>query len=68
MVEKKKEYDFILGFEESCGYLTGNIVRDKDAVLACVLAGKVAKSVNLLERLSELYERYGYYFERPSKF
>ncbi|MGB9614189.1 MAG: phospho-sugar mutase [Fervidobacterium sp.] len=68
LVEKKKEYDFILGFEESCGYLTGNIVRDKDAVLACVLAGKVAKSVNLLERLSELYERYGYYFERPSKF
>lgn len=68
LVEKRKDLDFILGFEESCGYLTGNIARDKDAVLACGLVAKVAKEYNLLERLDELYKKYGYYVEKLLNF
>ena len=43
--------DYICGFEESYGYLTGSYVRDKDAVM---------RGVSLLEKLNELYSAYGY--------
>ena len=68
LVEKRKDLDFILGFEESCGYLTGDMARDKDAVLACGLVAKVAKEYDLLERLDELYKKYGYYIEKLLNF
>ena len=65
--EVKKEDDrFIFGFEESCGYLAGTYVRDKDAVSTCLLIGEMtgyykAGKINLMERMNELYEEYGYF-------
>lgn len=58
--------DFILGFEESYGYLAGTYVRDKDAVLAAMLAAEMAayyrdEGKTLFEVLQELYARYGSY-------
>lgn len=68
LVEKTPQYDFVFGFEESCGYLTGDMARDKDAVLACGLVAKAAKQFDLLERLDVLYKEYGYYFEKLLNF
>jgi phosphoglucomutase len=58
--------DYVFGFEESCGYLSGTHARDKDGVNASLLIcemfayyRKMGKS--LVRVLDELYERYGYY-------
>lgn len=72
--EKIKEFeetntkDFIFGFEESFGYLAGNFVRDKDAVIASTLISEMAlyyktKNMSLYDALIELYNKYGYYKE-----
>lgn len=64
---------FQFGFEESYGYLSGLNVRDKDAVVASMLiAGMAAQSLEkgetLLERLADLYKRFGYGFEDAVSF
>ncbi len=58
--------EFILGFEESYGYLKGTYARDKDAVCACMLICEMAayyKKLNmtLYDALLSLYEKYGYF-------
>lgn len=60
---------FIFGFEESYGYLSGDHVRDKDAVNASLLICQMAQyyklqGKNLFEAMRALYERYGYYHNR----
>ena len=75
-LEQKGEVDrFVLGVEESCGYLIGPYVRDKDAVgasmLICEMADKYKKQgKNLWDRLEELYQKYGCYesITRTQKF
>ena len=62
--ENKIEH-FILGTEESHGYLTGNYARDKDAACAAVWISEHAaelkkKDKTLLDDLAEIYARYGY--------
>ena len=65
-IEDKNKMDhFILGTEESHGYLTGNYARDKDAACAAVWICEHAaelkkKNKTLLDDLSEIYSRYGY--------
>ena len=65
-LEKKGEEDrYILGFEESYGYLTGSYVRDKDAVNASLMICEMfayykAKRQSLLDVLNGLYTKYGY--------
>jgi len=59
---------FLFGYEESIGYLTGNFVRDKDAVISAMLVSEMAayykkRGLTLLAVLEELYERYGYFLE-----
>ena len=59
------EYTFILGYEESYGYLSGGYVRDKDAVAASMLIAEMAaynmrNGTTLYQRLQELYQKYGY--------
>ena len=61
--------DFILGFEESYGYLTGTAVRDKDAVSSSLLICEMAawykaQGMTLCEALERLYARYGRYLHR----
>ena len=57
--------DFIMGFEESCGYLKGTYCRDKDAVVAAMLICEMAafhksQGRTLLQAMDALYEAYGY--------
>ena len=59
------ESDYICGFEESYGYLTGTYVRDKDAVDAAFMIAEMfawykTQGISLLDKLSELYAEYGY--------
>ena len=61
---ERKTRRFILGFEESCGYLTNPKVRDKDAVNAMLLICEMAnyyktKGITLVDRLNQLYTKYG---------
>ena len=57
--------DYVCGFEESYGYLTGTYVRDKDAVNAAFMICEMfafykTRGISLLEKLQELYNKYGY--------
>jgi phosphoglucomutase len=60
--------EFIIGGEESYGYLAGDFVRDKDAVGACALiaetlAWTVSQGKSLYDLLIEIYVKYGFYKE-----
>ena len=70
---KGEENRFLLGFEESCGYLTGLHARDKDGVNAALLIAEMAglckkQGKTLTDRLDEISKRYGYYLESLSEF
>ncbi|MDY4041491.1 MAG: phospho-sugar mutase [Collinsella sp.] len=60
---------FLFGFEESYGYLSGDHVRDKDAVNASLLICQMAQyyklqGKNLADAIAELYGRYGFYHNK----
>ena len=60
-----REDDYILGFEESYGYLSAGYVRDKDAVDAAFLIAEMfayykTKGISIEDRLTALYEKFGY--------
>jgi len=68
IVEEKERKEFLFGYEESIGYLTGDFVRDKDAVISAMLIAEMTayyhkKGLNLLQILEDLYKKYGYYEE-----
>ncbi|MDY4129420.1 phospho-sugar mutase [Peptostreptococcus porci] len=67
--EKDNSKAFIMGYEESYGYLVGTQCRDKDGVVATLLISEMAlyyrsKGQTLYEALISLYEKYGYYREK----
>ncbi|MGE5496099.1 MAG: phospho-sugar mutase [Burkholderiales bacterium] len=58
--------NFIFGMEDSCGYLIGTDVRDKDGVIGCMLITQAAawyksKGLSLYEGLKQLYRQYGWF-------
>ena len=60
------DFDFVMGYEESYGYLIGTHARDKDAVVSsliiCEMAAKWKQvGMTLFDRLQELYKEHGYY-------
>lgn len=62
---ENRPQDFLMGFEESCGYLKGTYCRDKDGVLAAMLIAEMAsyyklQGKTLLTVLKELYDACGY--------
>jgi len=72
--EKIKEFEedktgtFLFGFEESFGYLSGDFVRDKDAVIAAMLICEMTlyyknKNMSLYDALMDLYNKFGFYKE-----
>lgn len=66
--EVNKNKTYLFGFEESYGYLAGDFVRDKDAVIAAMLIAEMTlfykeKGKSLFDGLVELYEKYGYFKE-----
>ncbi|MDO4743199.1 MAG: phospho-sugar mutase [bacterium] len=74
LLSKKQEQDrFILGYEESYGYLVGTQVRDKDAVVASMLICEMAcyykkQGKTLLDVLEEINKEFGYYLTRQLSF
>lgn len=71
--EQKQEARYLFGFEESYGYLSGTYARDKDAVNASMLICEMTacykrQNKTLIQRLHELYRKYGYYKESLKDF
>ena len=67
-VQEKEGKEFLFGYEESIGYLTGDFVRDKDAVISAMFIAEMTayylkNGLNLLQVLEDLYQKYGYYEE-----
>ncbi|MCF8232950.1 MAG: phospho-sugar mutase [Bacteroidales bacterium] len=69
LIRKKEEKEtFIGGGEESYGYLVGDFVRDKDAVISCAMIAEVAawaadKGKSLYQLLPEIYQQFSFYYE-----
>ena len=66
--EKDGSQEFVMGYEESYGYLVGTHARDKDAVVASMLicemaAYYLAQGKTLVDVLADLYEEYGMYLD-----
>ncbi len=64
--KQERESEYILGFEESYGYLAGTYVRDKDANVATMLICEMAsewkkKGKTIIDRLNEIYDEFGLY-------
>ncbi|MCI2127283.1 MAG: phospho-sugar mutase [Olsenella sp.] len=64
--DEGEEDRFLMGFEESYGYLVGTHARDKDAIVAVEMCVEMAayyaeRGMDLYEAMEELYKQYGYY-------
>lgn len=71
--DEEGEKHFQFGFEESYGFLAGLHVRDKDAIVSAMLISGMAaqseeKGQTLLDRIEELYRRFGYGHEETISF
>ncbi len=71
--EKGEEDRFVFGFEESCGYLSGSYVRDKDAVIASMLICEMAayykkQGKSLVDVIDGIYAEYGHYLNTTLNF
>lgn len=70
---EKKNHTYLIGFEESYGYLVGNHARDKDGVVASMLIAEMAayyktKGKSLYEALQDIYKKYGCYVEKTMSY
>lgn len=66
--EASGEREFVIGYEESYGYLVGTHARDKDAVVSSMLICQMAawyknQGKTLVDGLNEIYDEYGYYLD-----
>ena len=66
LADKGEQDRFLLGFEESYGYMTGDHVRDKDAVNGSMIIVEMAqyykqKGMTLIDALEEIFSRHGIY-------
>ena len=71
--EKTGENEFLIGYEESYGYLVGTYARDKDAVIASMLICEMAAyykkhKMTLVDALNVLYSEYGFYLDALDSF
>lgn len=71
--EASGEREFIIGYEESYGYLVGTHARDKDAVVSSMLICQMAawyknRGMTLVDGLNEIYDKYGYYLDKLDSF
>lgn len=66
--ETSGEHEFVIGYEESYGYLVGTHARDKDGVVSSMLVCEMAawyknQGKTLVDGLNEIYDKYGYYLD-----
>jgi phosphoglucomutase/phosphomannomutase len=62
----KNKEDFIFAFEDTCGYVRGDYIRDKDAAVAALLLAEMAswlkdRKMTIVDYLKEIYQKYSYY-------
>ncbi|CIO21071.1 phospho-sugar mutase [Streptococcus pneumoniae] len=67
--EEKHNHTYMMGFEESFGYLIKPFVRDKDAIQAVLVVAELAayyrsRGLTLTDGIEEIYKEYGYYAEK----
>ena len=67
--EEKHNHTYMMGFEESFGYLIKPFVRDKDAIQAVLVVAELAayyrsRGLTLADGIEEIYKEYGYYSEK----
>ena len=67
--EEKHNHTYMMGFEESFGYLIKPFVRDKDAIQAVLVVAELAayyrsRGLTLADGIEEIYKEYGYYAEK----
>ena len=70
---EKKNHTYLIGFEESYGYLVGTHARDKDGVVASMLIAEMAayyktKGKSLYEAMQDIYKKYGYFVEQTNAY
>ncbi|MEG1772770.1 MAG: phospho-sugar mutase [Clostridia bacterium] len=71
--ERTRMHEFVFGFEESYGFLVGNVSRDKDGICASMLIAEAAlyyklKGMTLADALEEIYKEHGYFDERVKSY
>lgn len=71
--EQSGDREFVIGYEESYGYLVGTHARDKDAVVSSMLICQMASwyknhGKTLVDGLNEIYDEYGYYLDYLDSF
>ena len=71
--QQGKKSSFVFGFEESCGYLKGSYVRDKDGVVAAMLIAQCAsyykkQGLTLAERIDQINSHYGHFVEKTVRY
>jgi phosphoglucomutase len=71
--EDSGEQEFVIGYEESYGYLVGTHARDKDAVVSAMLICQMAawyknQGKTLIDGMNEIYAEYGYYLDSLDPF
>ena len=67
--EEKHNHTYMMGFEESFGYLIKPFVRDKDAIQAVLVVAELAayyrsRGLTLADGIEEIYKEFGYYAEK----
>ena len=72
-IYEKTGYKFVIGYEESYGYLVGGHARDKDAVVASMLICEMAcfyknQGKTLIDVMNEIYDKYGYFLDKLDSF
>lgn len=71
--EQTGKQEFVIGYEESYGYLVGTHARDKDAVVSSMLICQMAswyknQGKTLVDGLNEIYDEYGYFLDYLDSF
>lgn len=71
--EKDPSHDFVMGYEESYGYLAGTHAQDKDAVVTSMLIAEMAawykaQGMTLADGLHQLYQEYGYCLDKLTSY
>ena len=71
--ENDPTYDFLLGYEESYGYLTGTHAQDKDAVVSAMVIAEMAayfkkEGKTLADVLADLYSTFGFYYDKTTSY
>ena len=71
--ENDPTHDFLLGYEESYGYLTGTHAQDKDAVVSAMVIAEMAayfkkEGKTLADVLADLYSTFGFYYDKTTSY